>query len=81
MTKKHFDALARAFAQRNTSNEPGYNAHAKLEQWSDNTFAITSVCKQFNPAFDQDFFDAEERFLEACISEAYNGLRKWRIDK
>lgn len=50
MSRKHFAALARAISETQTHREP------KLRMAK----AISRVCREFNPAFN------ESRFLAAC---------------
>ena len=57
MSKKHFHALALAFAYRRP--EPHWDAN-KRTQWSLDVASVADVCQQANPRFDR------ERFLEAC---------------
>lgn len=54
MTKQHFEAIARAFAETMPNDETAYI------QWAADVVRIADVCETFNPRFDR------LRFLFAC---------------
>lgn len=58
MTRKHFEALAKALREVGTQ-DIGAVAYS---QWALDVATIADVCERFNPQFDR------ERFIKACNS-------------
>lgn len=52
MTKKHFEAIAAAFA----ASRPYNNSHNVIVQWMTDLYTMAIVCHQANPAFKRDVF-------------------------
>jgi hypothetical protein len=63
MSKKHFIALASAFATRRAEIVASYKGKeqvTRLDEWKANVEAVAGVCRAENAAFDLG------RFLTAC---------------
>jgi hypothetical protein len=56
MSKKHFEALARALAKIRPAN-------GEKITWEEVIRAVANVCIEFNPRFNMD------RFLDACLEK------------